>query len=241
MRSRLTGWAFVAAVAVVATAVCTYLVIQTKGAALDVTFDPETKALKVAASGGSAIDLTELLSTAFQKHPASTLAVLTSWGKPRGILDTNDDRALSECGLVRQAQFWPVWNTLRNLHCNEGNVPFFEKLLAECEGRIPPAVRPVTVTWHSGREVNPDTVLFPKGESWFADRLNRSCDLVLGDAQIPVTIHRSVRIGADRVQISEGTFVRLVSAAKRTIPPLLNSREWIRLRGVGAVQAEIRC
>jgi hypothetical protein len=168
-----------------------------------------------------------------------------SWGKPHHIIDAENSDIIKGAGLLKQDDFWGMWQCMLSKYCTEEKVAqyvnFIDNLDSECQAKVPPNTRRAKMTWHSTREVPPDVLLFPRGQSWYAQYLNHECQIVLGDTSVPVMVSKPVLIDADRIQVSEVTFVEIVSRASGAQPPTYGSHAWHRYIASGVQDVEVRC
>ena len=151
---------------------------------------------------------------------------------------------LRDAGLVPTTDFWGMWRTLKEKHCIARNVPFLQQLADYAKAAAPLEKKHVVMTWHASTEVPGNAILFPQGETWYAERLSKQCDIVAdGERHFTVVVYGPTKLTAsDRIQVSEGTFVRILSqAAGKTIIPVLHSPEWKSITDKGKVEVDLLC
>ena len=235
----------IAIVVVAGLAYAAYLTMHTGDGQFEVEVDAQSKKAVIKMSGGSEVPLPEVLNTFLARDPDFTKAILCTWGKPHGILDSHDMDALREFGLISSADFWGLWRTLKEKHCSARNVQYLQQLADYAKAAAPLEKRHVFMTWHTATEVPGNAILFPQGETWYAERLNKQCDIVVtsNDSHFPVVVYGPTKLTSpDRIQVSEGTFVRILAQANgATIIPVLNSPEWKALTGKGKVEVDLLC
>ncbi len=220
------------------------LALSTRDSGFEVEVDAQTKKAVIKMSGGSEVPLPEILNSFLKRDSDFTKAVLCAWGKPHGIIDAKDTDALRAFGLVNSTDFWGLWRTLKENHCTGRNIPYLQQLADYAKAAAPLEKKHVTMTWHTSTEVPGNAILFPQGETWYADRLNKQCDIVAEDERhFPVIVYGPTKLSKpDRIQVSEGTFVRILSqAAGKTIIPVLHSPEWKAITGKGKVEVDLLC
>ncbi len=218
--------------------------LHTQEGNLEVEVDAQTKKAVLKVQGGKDVPLPDLLNTFLARDPDFTKAVLCAWGKPHGIIDAKDTDALHDFGLVNSADFWGLWRTLKEKHCTGRNIPYLQQLADYAKAAAPLEKKRVTMTWHTSTEVPGNAILFPQGETWYAERLNKQCDIVAEDERhFSVIVYGPTKLSKpDRIQVSEGTFVRILSqAAGKTIIPVLHSPEWKAFTDKGKVEVDLLC
>lgn len=219
--------------------------LHTQEGNLEVEVDAQTKKAVLKVQGGREVPLPDVLNTFLARDPDFTKAILCTWGKPHGILDSHDMDALREFGLIATSDFWGLWRTLKEKHCSARNVPYLQQLADYAKAAAPLEKRHVFLTWHTATEVPGNAILFPQGETWYAERLNKQCDIVVSnnDSHFPVVVYGPTKLTTnDRIQVSEGTFVRILAQANgATIIPVLNSPEWKAYTAKGKVEVDLLC
>lgn len=218
--------------------------LSTKDSGFEVEVDAQTKKAVVKVQGGKDVPLPEILNSFLQRDKDFTKAVVCAWGKPHGIIDVKDTDALRDSGLVPTTDFWGMWRTLKEKHCIARNVPFLQQLADYAKAAAPLEKKHVVMTWHASTEVPGNAILFPQGETWYAERLSKQCDIVAdGERHFTVVVYGPTKLTAsDRIQVSEGTFVRILSqAAGKTIIPVLHSPEWKSITDKGKVEVDLLC
>lgn len=235
--------AMVGIVAVVLLFVVARATIATHGSHLQVEFDAVSKKAIVKVDGGESLPLSEILRALFQRDPSLTKATVCSWGVDHGVIDAEDTDALRKFGLLVSDDFWGLWRTIKRKHSGPENVSHLQRLAAYAAAKAPVQKRHVVLTWHPSTEMEGDAILFPQGDEWFAERLDKRCDIAIGQNKFPAVIYGPTRLSnPDRIQVSEGTFVRIISRAtgRRVLPPV-NSKQWKAITGRGTVPVDILC
>lgn len=220
--------------------------IAQQGAALDVEVDAQGRSVKLKATGGASIELAEILTSAWKKDEVVTRALLQGWGRQYGIIDVADGDALAASGLVRHDNFWGLFGCIKSNFCKRETVhqyiSYIDKLDTQCQAQIPPDKKAAKLSWHSTREVPPGAIMFPRGDTWYAQYIGQECEIVYRDAATKVMILKPLLIDGDRVQVSEITFVQVLSRGNGDpVPPTYASPEWSAYRDQGLVEIEIRC
>ena len=219
--------------------------LRTQDGNLEVEVDAQTKKAVLKVQGGKDVPLPDVLNTFLARDPDFTKAVLCTWGKPHGILDAHDMDALREFGLIASTDFWGLWRTLKEKHCTGRNVPYLQQLADYAKAAAPLEKRHVFLTWHTATEVPGNALLFPQGETWYAERLNKECDIVVAnsDSHFQIVVYGPTKLTTnDRIQVSEGTFVRILAQANgATIIPVLHSPEWKAYTDKGKVEVDLLC
>lgn len=219
--------------------------VVTPDGQFEVEVDAQTKKAVIKVQGGKDVPLPDVLNTFLARDPVFTKAMICTWGKPHGILDARDTDALREFGLILSSDFWGLWGTLKEKHCKGSNVPHFQRLADYAKAAAPLEKRRVFLTWHTSKEVPGNAILFPQGETWYADRLSKQCDIVVENDSnhFPVIVYGATRLASpDRIQVSEGTFVRILTKANGdTIIPVVGSPEWKAITDKGRVEVDLLC
>jgi hypothetical protein len=215
---------------------------------LELELDGQGGKAVVKVSGGEAsMQLPEILEGFFSRDANLTKATISAWGGGRGIIDAKDQDALTRFGLVETGKFWPVFNAVKT-HCTPDNCTARTATVLKKFGDYAASIRrvekrPVVMTWAPSKDVEGNAIYFPQGQEWFAERVGEDCEIVVGDARFPVVIHRAIRLGDEhRIQVSEGTFVRIMATANRIKRiPALNSPGWRAITDKGRVEAQVQC
>jgi hypothetical protein len=236
-------WAVVAVVAVLALLFVARIVLYTPEANLEIEVDAVTKKAAIKVAGGKSVDLPNVLDLMMQKDHEVTKATICTWGSTYGIMDAFDADQRRLFKLVHIDDFWGLYAALKNNHCKGKNLPFFKQLSQYADAAVPPEKKRVLMTWHTSKEIPGNAILFPKGDTWFAERLNRECSIVLNeDVPFLAVVHSPAVIGAGRIQVSEGTFVRILSASDgKLVIPVVDSPEWKAIVGKGKVEVDLLC
>jgi len=216
--------------------------VNTKDAKLRIKKDPDGS-FSVGVDGGERRALNEILQECWAQDPTTTRSLVCSWGLDKKIIAADDLDSLKHYKLVSATDFWGLFGALKTNHVAPANVPRIRNLAEYFDAAAPPETRTMVVTWHRSEEIAGNVIIFPQGDAWFADRLDRTCDVIVGDARLPLVVEKAARFPApNRIQVSEGTFARLVSHTEGIhILPKFRSRGWNRLIGKGTVEAKVVC
>jgi len=238
----------VAIVAIVATFIVARLTAQIPKAELHVELDATTKKaiVKVTGGGGDSIQmqLPDILKVFLERDAGITRSTICTWGRSLGIIDANDIDSLKEFELVPTSNFWDLWNAIKSNHCATGeHVEHLSRLAAYAQAVAPVERRTMTMTWHASTEVPGNAILFQQGDLWFATRLQKQCNVVIDSRSFPAEVYGPTRLaGTNKIQVSEGTFVRIISQANgSTVIPRLRSKEWKAITDKGKVEVEVLC
>ena len=237
-------WGVVGTVALLVVYLLARTALYTAESQFEVEVDAQTKKAVLKVQGGKEVSLPEILNSFLSRDRDFTKAVLCTWGKPQGIIDATDTDSLHAFGLILSSDFWGLWRTLKEKHCTGRNIVYLQQLADYAKAAAPLEKRNVLLTWHTSTEVPGNAILFPQGETWYADRLNKQCDIVTGeDRHFQVIVFGPTKLTqTDRIQVSEGTFVRILSqAAGKTIIPVLHSPEWKAITNKGKVAVDLLC
>ncbi len=234
--------ALVAVVAMTLVFIVARATVTNSGSHLQVEVDPATGKAVLKVDGGESLPLSAILQNFFERDGNLTKVTVCSWGEPHAVIDAHDADALKKFDLLAANDFWGLWRTLKKRH-SAGNARYLKQLAAYSAALEPVEKREVVLTWHSSTEIEGNAILFPQGVPWFAERLDKACDIAIGESRFPAVISGPTRLaGADRIQVSEGTFVRIVSQAEgRRVIPKLGSKEWKAITGRGKVHVELLC
>lgn len=230
--------------AVIAVAIVARYAVMTPEANFEIEVDAVTKKAAIKVAGGKSMDLPSVLDTMMQQSADVTKATICAWGHPYNIIDALDADARREFHLVHTDDFWGLYGALKTNHCKAKNLPFFKQLAQYADATVPPEKKHVTMTWHTSKEIPGNAILFSKGDTWFAEKLNRECNIIMkdDDAGFPAVVYGPSMINVGRIQVSEGTFVRVIASSEgRVVIPMVDSPEWKAIVGRGKVEVDLLC